>query len=313
SFSRGYKAGGFNLDRNSLYRLGRTGNNNGNRAVDGTVANLDSLQFKPEGVNAFEVGMKYNGRGFDLNIAGFYQKFDDFQLNTFNGVNFVVENVQGCTTLAGGDASDSDAIAGNSACTGKSKSGVVSKGVEIEAYLRPARNLAVNLGLTYADTKYANNLIGNTSITNTTGSLAPAFFQLPGARLSNSAQFVTTASIAWTPDIGSSGMSALVYADVRASSDLNTGSDLDFEKSQDGVAIVNARVGLHGADNRWGIEFWAQNVFNTNYQQIAFDMPLQGSGATNSVTRGYSASSSALYGVFLGEPRTYGITVKTKF
>jgi iron complex outermembrane recepter protein len=313
SFSRGYKAGGFNLDRNSLYRLGRTGNNNGNRAVDGTVANLDSLQFKPEGVNAFEVGMKYNGRGFDLNIAGFYQKFDDFQLNTFNGVNFVVENVQGCTTLAGGDASDSDAIAGNSACTGKSKSGVVSKGVEIEAYLRPARNLAVNLGLTYADTKYANNLIGNTSITNTTGSLAPAFFQLPGARLSNSAQFVTTASIAWTPEIGSSGMSALVYADVRASSDLNTGSDLDFEKSQDGVAIVNARVGLHGADNRWGIEFWAQNVFNTNYQQIAFDMPLQGSGATNSVTRGYSASSSALYGVFLGEPRTYGITVKTKF
>ncbi len=313
SYSRGYKAGGYNLDRASLYRLGRTSSANGTGAVDGTVLSLDQLQFKPEIVDAFEVGAKFNGHGFDLNIAGFYQKFNNFQLNTFNGVNFVVENVQGCTTLAGGDGSDSDLIAGNSACTGKEKAGVTSKGVEIEAFIRPARTVAVNLGMTVADTKYAKNLIGNTSLINQTGSLSPAFFQLPGARLSNSAEYVATGSLTWTPDIGSTGLTGLIYADFRYSSDINTGSDLDFEKTQDGTVLVNARVGIRGSGGRWGLDVWAQNLLNTNYQQIAFDAPLQGSGSTNSVRQGLAASSTGLYGAFLGEPRTYGVTARFKF
>lgn len=313
SFSRGYKAGGFNLDRNSLYRLGRTANANGNRAIDASVLDTAALQFKPETVDAYEIGLKYDGRGIDVNIAGFYQSFQNFQLNTFNGVNFVVENVQGCTTLAGGDASDTDQIAGNSACTGKQKSGVTSKGIELEAYLRPARDLTVNLGFTYADTRYANNLIGNTTLTNTTGSLSPAFFQLPGARLSNSAKYVTTGAVSWTPDIGTSGLKGLAYVDFRYTSALNTGSDLDFEKVQKGYGLVNARIGLSQADKGWAIEAWAQNLFNVNYQQIAFDIPLQGSGATNAVRQGVATSSTQLYGLFLGEPRTYGVTVRRRF
>ena len=111
SFSRGYKAGGFNLDRNSLYRLGRSGDANGNRAIDGSVINTQALGFDPETVDAYEVGFKYDGRGFDVNVAGFYQKFSSFQLNTFNGVNFVVENVRGCTTLAGGNAANTSPMA----------------------------------------------------------------------------------------------------------------------------------------------------------------------------------------------------------
>ena len=313
SYSRGYKAGGFNLDRASLYRAGRTANGNGTGAVDGSVISLDQLQFKPETVDAFELGAKYNGRGFDLNIAAFYQKFNNFQLNTFNGVNFVVENVQGCTTLSGGDSSDSDLIAGNSACTGKEKSGVTSKGIEIEAFIRPSRTVGVNLGLTVADTKYADNLIGNVSPINTNGSLSPAFFQLPGARLSNSAQYVATGSFSWTPDIGSSGLSGLIYADFRYSSDLNTGSDLDFEKRQDGVVVVNTRVGVRGKEGRWGLDLWAQNLLNTNYTQVGFDSPIQGSGSTIAVQQGLATSSTQLYSVFLAEPRTYGVTARFKF
>ena len=313
SYSRGYKAGGFNLDRNSLFRIGRTATGNGNRAIDPTVINTSALEFKPETVDAYEIGIKYDGRGFDVNVAGFYQKFQNFQLNTFNGVNFVVENVQGCTALSGGDSSDIDAIAGNSACAGKEKSGVISKGIELEAALRPARALSVNFGLTYADTHYAKNLIGNQNITNMTGSLSPAFFQLPGARLSNSAKFVTTGAVSWTPELGSSGLTGLAYVDFRNTSAVNTGSDLDFEKRQKGYTLVNARVGVHGPDRRWSIEAWAQNLFNVDYQQIAFDVPLQGSGSTNGTLRGFATSSSQLYGLFLGEPRTYGVTVRRSF
>jgi hypothetical protein len=88
---------------------------------------------------------------------------------------------------------------------------------------------------------------------------------------------------------------------------------LDFEKTQDGFTVVNARIGVRGADNVWGVELWAQNLFNVDYQQIAFDVPLQGSGTTNGVRQGLAGSSSQLYGAFLGEPRTYGVTVRRKF
>src|SRR3546814_2379446 len=84
-------------------------------------------------------------------------------------------------------------------------------------------------------------------------------------------ELVATGSIAWTPDIGSGGMTGLVYLDGRMSSDYNTGSDLFPQKEQDGYAIVNARVGVRGPDERWALELWAQNLFNKQYAQVAFN------------------------------------------
>src|SRR5205085_9141567 len=119
-------------------------------------------------------------------------------------------------------------------------------------------------------------------------------------------------SLAWTPPIGGSGMRGLIYADVRYVTKYNTGSDLDIEKTQNGFTVVNGRVGVHGADEVWRIELWAQNLFNTNYKQVAFDAPLQGSGTTRGVEAGFYARATQLYGAFLGEPRTYGVTLRGK-
>jgi iron complex outermembrane recepter protein len=302
SFSRGYKAGGFNLDRSGLTRQVISPTVVG--AVT-TAANTNGLKFAPEIVDAFELGYKLNKPGFDLNIAAFYQRFDGFQLNTFNGLNFIVVNLNACKSSLGG--ADRDASSATGACTTGTKSGVTSRGLEMEAYIRPGQNVAVNLGLTYANTKYANDLVG------TNGTALPAaLYQLPGSRLSNSSQYVATGSFSWTPPIGGNGMSALVYTDFRYQSDINTGSDLDLEKRQDGIAIVNARVGLRGADQKVGIELFAQNIFNTNYQQVSFDAPLQGGGTTRSTQR-FGTATNQLYGAFLAEPRTYGITVRGKF
>ena len=304
SFSRGYKSGGFNLDRSGLTY---------------GAPNLNQLTFEPEIVNAFEFGYKLNKPGFDLNIAAFYQKFTGFQLNTFNGVNFIVVNINACKASLNGADRDDSSVTG--ACTGGTKSGISAKGLEIEAFMRPARNVGVNLGLTYTNTSYGNDLVGVGGT-----ALPAALSNLPGRRLSNSSEFVATSSFSWTPSLGNSGLSGLVYTDMRYMSDLNTGSDLDREKGQDGVAIVNARVGLRGAEQKWALEFWAQNVFNTNYQQVGFDAPLQGGGTraaglpptstsagANSVQNGTFVSSTQLYGVFLAEPRTYGVTARFKF
>jgi iron complex outermembrane recepter protein len=302
SFSRGYKAGGFNLDRSGLARTQLTPTVVGGISA---TANTKDLTFEPEIVNSFEFGYKLNKPGFDLNIAGFYQKFGGFQLNTFNGVNFIVVNVDQCKTSLNG--ADRDLNNATGVCTSGSQAGVSSKGLEIEAFLRPARNVAVNLGLTYTNTRYANDLVG------VNGTAFPAaLFQLPGSRLSNSSQYVATSSFSWTPSIGVGGISGLVYVDTRLQSDTNTGSDLDFEKIQDGFAVTNARVGLRGAEQKWAIELWAQNIFDVNYQQVTFDAPLQGGGTRNQTLLA-GTTSTQLYGAFLAEPRTFGVTVRTKF
>lgn len=96
SYSRGYKAGGFNLDRSAL-----TSSTTVNPATAGTTANL---QFDPETVDAFEIGAKYSTREFSLSVAAFRQQFSNFQLNTFNGSVFLVQNINACSdSLAGAD------------------------------------------------------------------------------------------------------------------------------------------------------------------------------------------------------------------
>ncbi len=291
SFSRGYKAGGYNLDT---------------AALAPAAPSAFDLQFSPEIVNAYEIGLKLDFRQFKLNAALFYESFRDFQLNLFNGTNFQVTNIESCKDDLGGR--DTDATAGNSACAaGRLKDGVVSKGLELEAYIYPARDITVSAGLTYAKTAYRTNLTG------TNGSpLGTALFQLPGRQLSNAPEYVATTSFAWTPQI-SEKYSTLFYIDARYQSAINTGSDLDFEKIQPGFALVNARIGLYGPARKWGIELWAQNLFDVTYQQIAADAPAQGSGTTRGVQNGIQASANQLYITFPAEPRTYGVTVRTKF
>ncbi|MDQ3145200.1 MAG: TonB-dependent receptor [Pseudomonadota bacterium] len=301
SYSRGYKGGGFNLDRAALPRSGATQNG---AILPG--ASLDSLQFNPEINDAVELGAKYNGRGFDVNVAVFQQLFDDFQLNLFNGIAFEVDTVNSCNDDLDGADTDNSGVTG--ACDGKIGSGVRSRGVEVELFTRPMPDLTLNLGGIYANTRYRDNLVGADG-----DATSAQLFQLPGRRLSNSAAFVATGSIGWTPPIGGSGLRGLVYFDARHSSEFNTGSDLDREKIQDSYTVVNGRIGIRGPDQRWAVELWAQNLLDKDYKQVAFDAPLQGSGTVRGVERGFYPRSTQLFGAFLAEPRTYGMTVRAKF
>jgi len=51
-------------------------------------------------------------------------------------------------------------------------------------------------------------------------------------------------------------------------------------------------------------------VFDKNFMQVAFDAPIQGSGTARGVESGFYARSTQLYGAFLGEPRTFGATLR---
>ena len=306
SFSRGYKAGGFNLDRSALER------SRGNGAIV-SGALLRRLQFAPEINNAFELGMKYNGPGIDVNFALFRQDFKDFQLNTFNGLSFEVATVNSCGTSLNGADQDNSSLTGG--CPGKIKAGVRSQGAELEIFTRPFRDAHLNFGTTYVNTAYRQNLVAQNGTP-----LSAALFQLPGRNLSNAPEFSVTTSFGWTPPIGSSGLRGLLYLDARYTSSFNTGSDLDVEKTQKGFSVVNGRIGLHGRDDMWAVELWAQNLLNTNYKQVAFDTPLQGGCTERGAAAGFCTASTGfanratqLYSAFLGEPRTFGMTLKAKF
>lgn len=75
---------------------------------------------------------------------------------------------------------------------------------------------------------------------------------------------------------------------------------------------VNARIGLNGNDDRWAVELWAQNLFNEQFQQVAFNTPLQGSGTIAQTARG-GPNATTMFGSFLAEPRQFGVTLRTRF
>jgi outer membrane receptor protein involved in Fe transport len=319
SYSHGYKAGGFNLDRSALFRaaspqgtpplsgIGSVCVSAAQPGCAGILASGADLQFLPETNDAIEIGAKYNGAWIDLNVAVFHQLFSNFQLNTFNGLNFIVENINSCSDDLNGADTDNDPRTG--ACSGDTRAGVKNTGFEIEAFTRPLRDLSVNAGVTYSNVRYRDNLVGADG-----KPLSNALWQLPGRQISNAPKWTVTGSAAWTPPIGDGGMHGLVYADVRYMSRFNTGSDLDIEKTQDAFAVVNGRIGLEGPDDRWAIELWAQNLFDKTYKQVAFDAPIQGSPGTSirAVQAGFFPRATQLYGAFLGEPRTFGVTLRGK-
>jgi len=340
SYSRGYKAGGFNLDRSALkapaLSFARVG------GAEGAQALVGNLQFDPETVDAWEIGGKYAHRGMLFNVAIFRQYFHNFQLNTFDGTVFIVQNINGCESDLGGADRDQSFFPGASnfippvvqpgaafdlnpaASTGACDKddvgwGVRSQGIELEASFNPIRDLRLNAGFTWADTKYRKNLVGDDSGT----PLSPALRMLPGDNISNAPEIVATGALSWTPPIGGSGLTGLFYVDARYSGHYNTGSDLFPQKEQESYTIVNGRIGIQGANDTWALELWAQNLFNKDYAQVAFNSPFQAGGSTTPpYAPGFTFApfvdpqfpgGRQIFSMFLAEPRTFGLTFRARW
>jgi len=236
SYSRGYKAGGFNLDREQAIVVTAAGPN--------FTADSDT-GFKGEFVDSFELGAKTSwfDRTLLLNVAAFHQKFTDFQLNTFVGTAFVVETLPKVT----------------------------SKGVDLDfIYLPPIDGLSLQGGVTYAETeigKFAAADLINPARFN-------SLRRLPGARLSFAPLWSASLAGTYEREIGN-GLKFKANLSGKFTSSYNTGSDLHPSKLQDEMVLVNGRVGV-GADNdAWTLEFWSNNLFDKDYIQVGFNGPFQ--------------------------------------
>jgi iron complex outermembrane receptor protein len=269
SYSRGYKAGGFNLDRFT-------------QAGDSAVDFADILagnsqypaQFEPEIVDAFEWGFKTEWLQNQLlaNLILFYSDFETYQLNTFNGIAFFVTSIDGAT----------------------------SQGAELELLYLPEQieGLTLNGGLTYAQTEYDEFAPTGTGDVD----------YLSGHTFSLSPKFYLTGSASYRAPLNN-GLEWLAHLDGRWVSKQNTGSDLDYVKMQDAYTLLNARIGIGAQSEEWAVELFARNLLDEEYMQVAFDGPFQpgagGSRANNIATGSFNA--------FLGQPRTWGVTLRSRF
>ncbi|MBY0564042.1 MAG: TonB-dependent receptor [Hyphomonadaceae bacterium] len=260
SVSRGYKGGGFNLDRNFDFTyLGGTPNS----------------AFDAELVDAYEIGLKSGWFGGDLliNLAVFQNQFENFQLNTFNGIQFVVTTVPE----------------------------VNSEGAELDVIWRtPIEGLSFQGGVAYTDATYGEDTGWVAANRNPiTGDLTLA--RLPNSQLTNAPEWTATTAFTYERPIFNGAMNLLAYIDARYVDDQNTGSDLRPSKLQPAYTLVNARLGLTEINEHFSVELWARNLLDEEYAQIMFDVPLQ------------QGTAGPTQGAFLGDPRTYGVTLRARY
>ncbi len=274
TYARGYKAGGFNLDRAFTLGAFNPGSIVSGPAGAQTVSQPDT-SFLPETVDAFEIGAKLKLLDGDLtaNVALFHERFENFQLNTYTGTSFLVTSVPE----------------------------VISRGVELDvAWRTPVEGLTATLGVAYADARYGDDMAAFVA-------LNPSLFLLPGNQLSNAPKWTLTGALSY--EFAAFGdWTGLVHADARYVSDQIGGSNLDPAKTQGDYGIVNLKLGFERGGI--GVEFWARNVLDVQTFQIAFDGPYQGS-APNAANP--NPASFSQLGAFLNEPRTLGVTLKTRF
>ena len=239
SYARGYKAGGFNLDREQC-TVGQPGCTPGSAAV---ITPITQTGFRQETNNSYEVGEKATllNRKLLFNVTGFYQEYRDFQLNTFTGLVFVVDSIPKVT----------------------------SKGVDVDTVWFATPSLRFQGGFTYADTRYDLTPAQLADFQLKTGYQGTQHSQVSLAPL-----WSASLSGTYTASLDEHSM-ARFNLGAKYSSDYNTGSDLDPGKIQKAYTIVDMRIAFGPKSGRWAFEIWSENLLDTNYKQVTFDSGFQ--------------------------------------
>ncbi len=244
--------------------------------------------FLSEEVDAYELGIKSRllDNKVTLNLAAFREEFDNFQVLEFTGTAFQTFNVPEAIT----------------------------SGFELETLIRASDNLTVTGGLTVIDARYPDDCNGdsNSVIVNS----------LCGNELTNAPDIVGIMGATYEKDL-SGTLDFFISAQARIESDQRTSTQaivpptqaafdargqaaiddapLIIGDVQDGNIFVNLRAGIGTIDDRFQIEAYANNLTDEVTRGVTFNTTLRGSGAANSRS------------AFSLQPRTYGVTVRTRF
>lgn len=257
SYSRGYKAGGYNLDRSGFVGIfpGMT------PAQASALIDPESIGFEPEYVDSYELGMRstiLNGSTF-FNVTLFHSQLHDYQLNAFNGTAFITRNIPEA----------------------------ISQGVEIDILARLTDNLTIQGGVNYTDA-YNDSTVAFAP--------SPADTIFEGTPLVQAPEWSVTGAITYEMPINDS-LLARFYLDGRYDTEYQTQAlGRNPISDQDDVLILNGRIGLGSPNQHWSVEFWGRNLTD-EVVWGGFNLPLQtGSiGAFVNEPRTYGVTVRARY------------------
>jgi iron complex outermembrane receptor protein len=244
-------------------------------------ADLTVAVVKPEYVEHYELGIKSKpAKGLLVNVTAFKTDIKDYQTNVQSpqlGVN------RGY--LANAEK-------------------VIVKGLEIDGSYQLERFLTINAAVAYLDGKYktftnAPLPLEETGHTETINGVPTqvAFKDASGGRLpgvskwnvSGGAEFSFAGNLATKPG------RFFIAGDASYRSDYSSNPTPSRVLNVEGYSLLNARAGFRS--EKISIFFWGRNIANKNYYE-----QLQA-----------AAGNAGLYAGVLGDPRTYGATLRYAF
>lgn len=245
-------------------------------------ADLSLAVIRPEFVQHSEIGVKTKlAKGLILNATAFNTDITDYQTNVQSpqlGVN------RGY--LANAEK-------------------VNVKGLEVDASYRLRNFLTVNGALAYTDGRYVKftnaplplEETGKTTLDANGKPVQQAFTDASGGRLPGISKWNATLGFELSTEgnfIGTSGR-FFIAADASYRSEYSSNPTPSSVLNIDGYALLNPRIGFRSS--QFTIFAWSRNVTNANYFE-----QLQP-----------AAGNSGLYAGVLGDPRTYGITLRYNY
>ncbi|MFK8032071.1 MAG: TonB-dependent receptor [Gammaproteobacteria bacterium] len=234
-YATGFKSGGINLSRNAA-----------GQAPGSTFANARNAIFDSETVASFELGVKTRlagGRG-TLNVAAFNQTLEDFQANSFDGLNFTIRNA----------------------------AEVEGTGLEADYSYLVTDNLRVSGGIVWQDISYSS--FPGASATAAQSAAGMPVQDLSGRTPNFVSDFLATGTVQYTRPINGN-LNFIASTDYRFRSEYYTGQDLDEQTLQDSLFWVNGSIGIEQADGNWVVQAWVKNLTEEEVLNVAFDSPFQ--------------------------------------
>jgi len=276
TYARSFKTGGINL--------------NGVPAQANGAPQLDVARIRPERVDHFETGLKTQllDRAATFNVTGFWTEIKNFQAS-------VVSNVAGSTTLRGYLANAEEARV---------------RGIETDLTVRPIDRLSAYLSGAFTDHEWVSftnapcppELAGGGTGTPpgpaaTPGANSPANCNVSGQWMPGISKW----SFSWGSEYNIPAqflkLDGAVYGAYDASyrSKFSSNASRSIYTDVPGYAIHNFRVGFR--TDQFDLSAWIRNAFDKGYFESL------------AVTSG----STGLISAQLGDPRTFGVTLRASF
>jgi len=257
-----------------VYATYSRGNKSGGLNLTQLPGTITDPTVRPEKVNAYEVGLK--------------SQFLDRRA-TLNVAGFWTEISDYQTAIT-----DTDPVSAVIRQYIANIPKVRSKGVEGDFRFAPSDNFAFSASASYTDAKY---------VTYTNAPVAPELHgitkqDLSGKQLPGVPKFAySVGADANLPlaELGGREVSAYTHVDWSYRSSFNTSSSNSIWGQVGAYGLLNGRIGLKTDDGLWDASVWVKNALDKDY---------------------YLSLSPAATGVVtgqVGEPRTIGATLRTKF